>query len=64
VPEVHRGKLKGTLHGFEISYTLDLPAALVRDQVTPDDKAMGVSVSAYWVPSAKTGDHHGDGRLS
>lgn len=62
VAESQRGKLKGTLHGFEIPYALDIPAALVRDKVTPDDKAMGTLASAYWVAFAKTGDPNGAGR--
>ena len=31
---------KGTLHGFEIPYTFDLPAAVVKDKVTAADKTM------------------------
>ncbi len=62
VAEAQRGTLKGTLHGFEIPYVLDLPAAIVRDKVTPDDKAMGALASAYWVSFAKTGDPNGAGR--
>lgn len=62
VAESQRGKLKGTLHGFEIPYTLDIPAALVRDKVTPDDRAMAAQASDYWVSFAKTGDPNGAGR--
>jgi para-nitrobenzyl esterase len=53
---------KGTLHGFEIPYTFDLPAAVVKDKVTADDKAMGQTASAYWVAFGKTGDPNGSGR--
>lgn len=53
---------KGTLHGFEIPYTLNLPAAVVKDNVTADDKKMGDTASAYWVAFGKTGDPNGAGR--
>ena len=53
---------KGTLHGFEIPYTFDLPAAVVKDKVTAADKAMGALASAYWVSFGKTGDPNGGGR--
>jgi para-nitrobenzyl esterase len=55
-------KWKGTLHGFEIPYTFNIPATIVRDKVTNADKAMGVLASAYWVSFAKTGDPNGGGR--
>jgi para-nitrobenzyl esterase len=48
VAKSQRAKLKGTLHGFEIPYTFDIPAALVGDRVTAADKAMGVLASAYF----------------
>jgi para-nitrobenzyl esterase len=41
VSESQRAELKGTLHGFEIPYVFDMPAALVGDKVTGADKAMG-----------------------
>lgn len=59
VAECQRGKLKGTLHGFEIPDVFNIPAALVRDQAMPDDKAMG---SAYSVAFSRTGDPNGGGR--
>lgn len=62
VAEAQRGKLKGTLHGFEIPYIFDIPAAIVHEQVTPDDKAMAIMASAYWVSFAKSGDPNGSGR--
>jgi para-nitrobenzyl esterase len=62
VAESQRGKLMGAMHGFEIPYTFNLPAALVGDKVTPTDKAMGDMASAYWVSFAKTGDPNGRGR--
>jgi para-nitrobenzyl esterase len=55
-------KWKGTLHGFEIPYTLDLPAALVGNEVTDTDKAMAETASGYWVAFAKTGDPNSVGR--
>ncbi len=62
VAEAQRGTLKGTMHGFEIPYTFNMPAALVGDKVTPADKAMGDLASAYWVSFGKTGDPNGGGR--
>jgi len=59
VAESQRDKLKGTLHGFEIPYTFDLPTAIVRDKVTAADKAMGTIASAYWVAFAKRGNPNG-----
>jgi para-nitrobenzyl esterase len=56
VTESQRGKLMGTLHGFEIPFTLNIPAALVGDKVTATDKIMGDLASAYWAQFAKTGD--------
>jgi para-nitrobenzyl esterase len=61
VSEGQRGQLKGAQHGFEIPFTLKIPAALVGDKVTPADKAMGDLASAYWVQFAKTGDPNGGG---
>jgi para-nitrobenzyl esterase len=56
VSESQRGKLMGTLHGFEIPFTLNIPSALVGDKVTPTDKVMGDLASAYWAQFGKTGD--------
>ncbi len=55
----HDPKWKGTLHGFEILYTLDIPAALVKDKVTPGDWAMAALASAYWVEFATKADPNG-----
>jgi para-nitrobenzyl esterase len=63
VAESQRGQLKGTLHGFEIPYMFNIPAALVGEKVTCDDKVMGALASAYWVSVARTGDPNGGGRL-
>jgi para-nitrobenzyl esterase len=62
VAESQRDEWQGTLHGFEIPYTFDIPDALVGDKVTAADKAEGALVSAYWVAFAKTGDPNGTGR--
>jgi para-nitrobenzyl esterase len=64
VAESERDKLKGTMHGFEIPYTFDIPAALVGDKVTDADKAMGELASAYWVSFGLTGDPNGGARPS
>ncbi|MGR9141504.1 carboxylesterase/lipase family protein [Rhizobium leguminosarum] len=53
---------KGTLHGFEIPYTLGIPNALVKDKVTPADWAMATLASAYWVEFATSGDPNGGSR--
>lgn len=55
-------KWKGTPHGFEIPYTFDLPAAVVKDKVSRDDKAMGKLASGYWTDFAKTGNPNGGER--
>jgi para-nitrobenzyl esterase len=62
VAESQRATLKGTMHGFKIPYTFDIPAAVVGDEVTAADEAMGALASAYWVSFAKTGDPNGGGR--
>ena len=60
--EAARGKLMGTPHGFEIPFTLDAPAALVGEKVTPTDKIMGDLASGYWAQFGKTGDPSGGDR--
>ncbi len=62
VAESERGTVKGALHGLEIPYTFNIPAALVGDKVTTADRAMGDLASAYWVAFGKTGDPNGGGR--
>lgn len=62
VSESQRGILMGCLHAMEIPFTLNVPAALVGDTVTPTDKLMGELASAYWVQFGKTGDPNGGGR--
>ena len=57
-----REQQKGTKHGFEIPYTLNVPAELVGNKVSEDDKAMGTLASAYWVSFAKTSDPNGENR--
>jgi len=57
-------KWKGTLHGFEIPYTFNIPGAVVKDKVTTDDQSMGQTASAYWTSFAKTGDPNGAGRTT
>ena len=62
VAESARGKMKGALHSSEIPYVFNIPAEVVGDKVTGDDKKMGELASAYWVSFAKTGDPNGDNR--
>jgi len=61
VSEAQRGQLMGTIHGFEIPFTLDLPAAIVKDKVTANDEQMAAITSAYWAQFGKTGDPNGGG---
>ena len=62
VPTVQRPTTRGTVHGMEIPYALNLPSAIVgAANVTDDDKAMGAATSAYWVNFAKTGHPNGKG---
>jgi para-nitrobenzyl esterase len=62
VTESTRGQMKGALHSSEISYVFNIPAEVVGDKVTSDDKKMGELASAYWVSFAKTGDPNGGNR--
>ena len=63
VSQAQRGKNMGTLHGFEIPFVMDIPAALVgADNVTPTDKATADLASAYWVQFGLTGDPNGSDR--
>lgn len=57
-------KWKGTLHGFEIPYVLDIPNPVVGGKDTDADQAMAALASAYWVAFGKTGDPNGDGRTN
>lgn len=58
--QAQRVAIMGTLHGFELPFTLNLPGAMVGAKVTPTDKAMADIVSAYWVQFAKMGDPNQD----
>ena len=62
VSQAQRGRNVGTLHGFEIPFTMNIPSAVVGDKVTPTDKAMGDLVSGYWVQFGSTGDPNGGSR--
>lgn len=62
VNEALRGQLMGTIHGFEIPSTLDLPAGIVKEKVTPTDELMAAIASGYWAQFGKTGDPNGGGR--
>jgi para-nitrobenzyl esterase len=55
-------KWKGTLHGFEIPYTMNLPEAVVKDAVTEKDRRMGELASGYWVAFGKSGNPNGMAR--
>jgi para-nitrobenzyl esterase len=63
VSQAQRGQLMGTMHAYEIPFTLNIPGALVgADKVTPTDKVMGDLTSAYWAQFGKTGDPNGGAR--
>jgi len=62
VSEAQRGTDMGVLHAFEIPFTLNIPAAMVKDKVTATDKIMADVTSGYWVQFAKTGDPNGASR--
>lgn len=62
VSQAQRGKNMGTLHGFEIPFTMNIPSGLVGEAVTPTDKAMADLASAYWVKFGQTGDPNGEAR--
>jgi len=62
VNEAARGKIPGTLHGFEIPFVLNLPGALVQGKATPTDQMMADLTSAYWAQFGKAGDPNGEGR--
>lgn len=62
VSEAQRGQLMGTIHGFEIPFTLDLPSAIVKEKVTPNDELMAAIASSYWTEFGKTGDPNGGGK--
>ena len=62
VNEAVRAQVPGTPHGFEIPFTLDLPAALVGDRVTPADVAMADLASSYWASFGTTLDPNDDNR--
>ena len=62
VAESTRGTMNGALHGSEIPYVFNIPAEIVGDKVTGDDRKMGELASAYWVSFAKTGDPNGGNR--
>jgi para-nitrobenzyl esterase len=63
VSQAQRGKNMGTLHGFEIPFVMNIPAALVgADKLTSTGKAMADLASAYWLQFRLTGDPNGSGR--
>jgi para-nitrobenzyl esterase len=63
VSQAQRGQHVGTLHGYEIPFAMNIPAALVgKSKVTPTDRAMADLVSAYWVSFGLTTDPNGGGR--
>ena len=62
VSQAQRARNMGTLHGFEIPFTMNFPSAIVGDKVTATDKAMGDIASGYWVQFGINGDPNGGGR--
>jgi para-nitrobenzyl esterase len=61
VSEAQRATNMGTLHGFEIPFTMNIPAAMVKDKVTSTDEQMAALASKYWGQFAKTGNPNADG---
>lgn len=62
VYESQRGQVLGTLHGLEIPFVFNVPAALAGEKTTAADEAMGDVASAYWAGFGLTGDPNGSGR--
>jgi para-nitrobenzyl esterase len=62
VSQAQRGKNMGTLHGFKIPFTMNIPSAMVGDKVTATDKAMGDIASGHWVQFGINGDPSGGDR--
>ena len=62
VSEAQRGENMGTLHGFEIPFTMNVPGTLVGDKITRTDAAAADLVSGYWVQFGLTGDPNGGTR--
>jgi para-nitrobenzyl esterase len=63
VSEAQRGQNRGALHGYEIPFVMNIPAALVGPtKVTPTDRAMADLISAYWASFALKADPNGGGR--
>jgi para-nitrobenzyl esterase len=63
VAQAQRGQNMGALHGFEIPFMANVPAALVGPgKVTPTDRAMADLLSDYWVSFALNTDPNGGGR--
>jgi para-nitrobenzyl esterase len=61
VSEAERATNKGTLHGLEIPFTMNIPGAMVKEKVTPTDEQMASLASKYWVQFAKTGNPNAEG---
>ena len=63
VAEAQRGQNIGALHGYEIAFALNAPAAFVGySRVTANDRAAADLVSSYWVSFGLTTDPNGGGR--
>ena len=63
VSQAQRGQNMGALHGYEIPFALNVPAALVgRSKATPTDIATADLISAYWASFGLTTDPNGGAR--
>jgi para-nitrobenzyl esterase len=62
VAEAARGKMPGVPHGADIPYVFDNLRPNQFGTPTERDQAMAMTMSAYWVQFAKTGDPNGGGR--
>jgi para-nitrobenzyl esterase len=66
VAEAFRATQPGTMHGFEIPLTMNIPEGFLMlgaDRIGDADRAMGMLASAYWVSFGLTGDPNGSGRV-
>ncbi|MGH7344524.1 MAG: carboxylesterase family protein, partial [Candidatus Rokuibacteriota bacterium] len=63
VSQAQRGRNMGALHGYEIPFAMNAPAAIVgQGKATQTDRATADLISAYWVSFGLTTDPNGGGR--
>jgi para-nitrobenzyl esterase len=62
VPELRRSQIPGATHDSEIVFAFDRVAAVMRDNASAADIAMGHMMSSYWAAFVMKGDPNGDER--